>query len=351
MTTRFLTSTKLCWTVVCVVLGWTLGSAAIAQDRVTPNQGVAASGKIVKLTPNQVTIEVRGRNQNYDIGDLRKITFDDEPRELDRARESFILEQYDQALEEIKKIDVTAIENPLIRQDVEFYRYYCEGKLSLAGSGDKAAAIKGLIAVGNANRETHHLYALSEMLGELALAVGQPEKARSYFGVLTSAADDDTKAKGVYRLGLVELSEENAEDAKTRFQQLVTAPSNSPEMTRLKSLAEVGSAACDSLLGDAEGALQKLKALVKKSDPANHELFARIYNAMGACYQSQGKSQQALLSYLKTDLLFFTEPEAHAESLYYLKKLWPQVGKADRAADAGSRLTNRYASSTWANKP
>jgi hypothetical protein len=60
---------------------------------------------------------------------------------------------------------------------------------------------------------------------------------------------------------------------------------------------------------------------------------------------------QALLNYLKTDLLYFTESEAHAEALYHMKKLFPEVGENARAADAGSRLLANYSSSSWANKP
>ena len=90
--------------------------------------------------------------------------------------------------------------------------------------------------------------------------------------------------------------------------------------------------------------------MVQKHDSTDQALFARINNARGACYQSLNKPEQALLSYLQTDLLFFTDPEAHAEALYFLNRLWPVAGNPARAADAQARLVNRYASSKWANK-
>ena len=102
--------------------------------------------------------------------------------------------------------------------------------------------------------------------------------------------------------------------------------------------------------GDQAAALKKLDALIEKYDSTNQELFARIYNAKGECYLSLDKPVQALLNYLKTDLLYFMEAEPHAEALYHLKQLFPKVGENAKAAEAGSRLIEQYASSKWANK-
>ncbi len=321
-----------------------------AQDRVYPKRDTVASGKIAEISPSSVRITVRGKDQTYDMNDVRKISFDGEPNTLDRARESTIQGQYDQALDEVKKIPLEDAKTPLIKQDIEFYRYFCEGKLGLAGSGDKNAAIKGLLSVASANQKSHHLYEISELLGELAMAVGQPDQAVRYFNILLSANAADIKSIGVYRLGEVELTQGKVEEARTRFMQLSSATSSSPEMARLKSLAEVGLAVCDSLTGKSQEALQKLDGMVQQYDSTDQSLFARINNAKGACYAALGNTNQALLSYLQTDLLFFTDAEAHAESLYHLAQLWPKVGEPARAAEAKERLGTLYASSSWANK-
>ncbi len=50
-----------------------LSSQASAQDKVYPNQGSVASGKITQITRTEVTIEVRGNEQKIPIVDIRKI--------------------------------------------------------------------------------------------------------------------------------------------------------------------------------------------------------------------------------------------------------------------------------------
>ncbi len=326
------------------------GVRVVAQDRVYPKQGTTASGKITNITPAEVTIAVRGNEQKFAVDDLRKISFDNEPNGLDRTRELVALDQYDQALEEVKKISAAGIDNPLIVQDIEFYRWYCEGQLGLAGKGDKNAAIAGLYALAGKNRNTHHLYDLSEMLGELSLAIGQPDRATNFFSMLLKSPSAETKAKGVYRLGEVELAQDKPAEAKVRFQQLAAAPSNTPDMIRIKNFAEVGLALCENRLGNSQAALASLNAMVQRYDSTDQALFAKLNNARGACYTALNEPEKALLSYLQTDLLFFTEPEAHAEALYHLHRLWPTAGDPARAADAQARLVNQYASSPWASK-
>ena len=336
---------------IAVVLATWFASSIAAQDKVYPLQGGIASGKISQITPAEVTIDVRGTEQKIPVADIRKIVFDDEPSGLDRAREMFAQEQYTQTLDELKKIDPTSLKNPLVAQDYDFYRFYSEGKLGLAGTGgSKENAAAGLVALAGKNRNTHHMYDLSALLGDLAVALGKPEGAVRYYGVLLTAPNAETKAIGVYRLAQLELGQGKTAEARTRFQQIASLNASTASTTRLKSLAEVGLAVCDARDGKPQQALDQLKQMVAKYDSTDQELFARIYNAQGACYVALKNTNLAVLSYLRTDLLFFTDAEAHAEALYQLSQLWPKAGEPSRATETRSRLVSQYAGSVWANK-
>ncbi len=339
---------------VCLSMLWLLPLAstpAWGQDKVYPKQGAVATGKITEITRTEVSIDVRGNQQKLPLVDVRKITFDGEPSGLDRARELYLQEQYDQALDEIKKIDASSVKNPLIAQDMEFYRYYCEGKMGLTGTGgDKEKAAAGLVNLARKNGNSHHMFELSELLGDLAVALGKADGAVNYYNLLLSAPTPELKARGVYRLAQLELGQGKTTEAKTRFQQLTGATASTPGMARLKSLGEVGVAVCEIREGKPEQALAQLKQMVDKYDSTDQELFAHIYNAQGACYTALNQDNLAVLAYLKTDYLFFSDAEAHAEALYYLSKLWPKIGEPAKAADSRSRLVARYAGSAWANK-
>ena len=325
-----------------------LPSLATAQDRIYPITGPRASGKIKTISPASIVIEVKGKDQTYPVHEVRKVSFDEEPKELDRARDQVLNKQYDQALEELRKIG--EVSQPLVKQDVDFYRWYCEGKLGLAGNGDKNAAIRGLLAIASANRNTHHLYELSELLGQLAMAVNKPTEAIKYFGLLSRSPDATTQARGVYQLGNVYLLQNKADEAAAEFAKVSKVSANTPDMVRLKSLTKIGQALVDNIKGDSAKALKSLDDMIKKNDSTDHELFARISNAKGAIHQKMNKPQRAALDYLHTDLMFFTDAEAHAEALYHLSQLWPQLGEAARAAEARERLIKNYAASTWAAK-
>lgn len=332
---------------VCVLV--LLGSTfVIAQDRVYPIDDATATGKITRVSPTEVRIEVRGKEQVFPVAEIRKVVFDGEPRGLDRARELVLQEQYDQALEELKKIPQSELTSEAAKLDFKFYVFYCQARLSMVGEADAGKAVRGLMGVGRDNPETHHFYRLNATLGQLAEMLEQD--ARPFFSRVAGAPDAGNKAKGAYLLGHFELQQGNVDKAKESLSQVAKLTDNSETTQRFKKLAEVSLAVCDLRGGDAAGALKTLNILVAKYDSTDQELFAHISNGRGACLVELGKPNQALVRYLQTDLMFFTDPMAHAEALFHLSKLWTEAGQPGEAADARTRLQKRYATSPYAKK-
>lgn len=329
----------------------TASVVAWGQDRVFPKQGAPISGSISKINANEVVIAARGKEQTLAIKDVRKITFDKEPASLDRAREMALEGKYQQAIDQLKTVQRDSLpENPLLRQDYDFFLWWSEASRSLAGTGDPTGAIKGLMALDKTNPDSHHKYSIKNLLGRLATAKKAYERAADYFGELAQSTDDVDRASGVYYLAKVRLEQGQPEEAKKQLQRLVGSAATSPEMARFKSLAAVLEARCDIELGNAEAALKALDALAMREDNTDIQLFAELNNARGAAYLKLNDTKRAAYSFLQTDLLFFTDPESHAEALFYLKRLLVGVGQPAKAADANQRLSQLYASSVWANK-
>jgi tetratricopeptide (TPR) repeat protein len=325
-------------------------SRAAAQDKVVPIKGTTAAGKLGEVTRDQITINVRGKDQVYKTNEVAKVVYDDEPSNLDRAREFINNRQFNLAEAELNKIDAAKLSDARIANDVQFYKGIAAARMSLSGMGDPRVAAQILATAMKNEPQSYHTYKADELLGDLAMALNLPDVATKYYRDLASAPFPEFKALAFYKQGEVELSTNKTAEARKLFQQLADAPANDAEMIRLKSLAEVGLVVCDAHEGKSQEALTRLQELVKKHDSSDQALFARIYNAQGMCYEALGQKQQALLAYLKTDLLFSSAPDSHAEALYHLAKLWPEAGQPQRASEALQRLRSKYPSSSWTNK-
>ncbi len=325
-----------------------LSTLSQAQDRVFPVGDPAATGQIKEVTRDKVRITVRNKDQEYMLSEVLKITFGGEPRGLDRARDQVLQKQYDQAVEELKRIDTATLNSVPVQQDYEFYMLYSQGQLAISGNGDLRAAAAGLVAFVRKNAQTHHFYDASELIGQLAVALGQSPKP--FYDPLVAAPDALNKSRGGYRLGQYHLSKGEFDEGLTAFQVVMDLKDNQENVQQLKRLCEVGAARCQLAKGQAAEALASLDAMAEKSDSTNLELFAAISNARGACCVALGQPRRAVARYLQTDTLFFTDPDAHAESLYHLSKLWGEIGEATRAVEARTRLQKQYSNSPWATK-
>jgi len=336
-----------------LVVGLCVGtSSALAQerDRVYPTKGAALTGKIVERTRDRVVIEVRGNNQNVPTNELQRIVFDGEPQSFSRTKDFVVQGQYDQAVEEFKKIDASSLSTDAMKQEYKFYRGYLAGLLALRGRGDPANALKLLSDWVKEDQQSHQFYPAAEMLGDLALATGSADQAARYYGGLASSPFPELKLKGSFLQGKALLSQKQTADAKARFTSVLEAKLSDPTSLKYQKLAKVALIRCDAAEGKSDQAIADLEKMVDEGDSTDSELFAEIFNSLGLLFESAGRTDEAELSYLKTDLLYPMQTEPHAEALYRLAQLWEKTGNGQRAADARQRLGKLYPTSPWVKK-
>lgn len=348
-------SLRLTYVLCPLVFGLSLASAAsisVAQDkdRVYPTKGAAATGAIKERTKEKVVIEVRGNNQNFPTNEIQRIVFDGEPSQLSRGKDSIVQGQFDQAEEELKKVDTGSLKTDDMKEEYLFYRSYLAGAQALRGKGDPNAATKNLRAWAQKYPNSHNFYATSEMLGNLAMAVGAPDQASRFYGAYAAAPFPDYKLRGSYLQGRALMAQKQNAEAKSKFDSVAQAKVSDPALLKVQKLALVASIKCDAAEGKADAAIQSLEKMVDEGDSTDAELFAELYNTLGSIYQSQNNHYEAVLSYLKTDLLYSTQPEAHAEALYNLSQLWPKVGDPQQATESKAKLTKMYPTSPWVKK-
>ncbi len=338
-----------CLALLTVAVGVCFAAPALAQqDQVFGKSGTPVRGTITSISPSMVKIETTGVTRDIEVREIQKITFGDEPGEIRNGRDMALAGRYADALTEFKKLTADQIQVPAIKQELGYYSAYCNAKLALSAGGDKAAAIAELKGFIGQNRGTFHFFDGVQLLGDLNFAAGKYADASTFYGLLGQAEWPEYKMRAAVQQARAQTAEAKYPEALTAYDQILASGLNTPDAMEQKMQATVGRAVCLAATGKHEEGITILEDLIAKNDPNDASLFGRAYNALGACYEKSGKTQEALMAYLHTDVLFFTDGESHAEALYHLSKLWAAVNKSDRGVEARSVLQGRYPGSRWA---
>jgi tetratricopeptide (TPR) repeat protein len=326
--------------VVAVVL---FSNSAVAQvDRVYPMTGNPIAGKITEMRREGVVIESGSNKQSVTVDKIRRILFDGDPPALVKGRDFALDGEYEQAAEELRRIDITAIKRDLVRADAMYYLYRSEAELALTGRGDKADADRKMLAFVTANPQNIHFFRAAKTLGDLAVARGNFDLAVKYYGALLTAPVPDLKIEGEYLVGVARLRQGQPAEAESSFAKVVGANVQSTAAARVQTLAKAGQAVTLASQAKGDDALRLVNTLIGQLDSSDSEMASRIYNALGATYEAQGDHEGAVLAYLRTHLLFSGQADAHAEALSRLVELWPKVGSPERANEARQELQQRY---------
>ncbi len=305
------------------------------------------------MTAAEVSIDMAGVVRKFPANEITKVVFSEDPTELTSARNLAADKNYNGAKDQLAKLDPAKQEREHIKQDIIYYKAYVDARLALTEGGNKADAASALFKFYKAYPNSYHFYEAAEMLGDLAVATGKYEAAATFYGDtgLGGAPWPEYKLKAGILTGRSLILATKFDDAAKAFDAVSASGENNAEANALKQHAIVGKAHCLAETGKPDEGIAMLSDVVAKNDPQlDGKLFARAYNALGHCYLKQSKPKDALMSFLKTDLLFFTDTDAHAEALSKLATLWDTTGHADRATDARNKLRDRYSGSIWATK-
>ena len=340
-----------------VLASLSLASAALAQrpDQIFPMKGAAISGTITEMAKTHITINARGAEQKVQVVDIKRVIFSEDTPELTKARDNVLNGQYETGLAELKRIDPETLKREYVQQELAYYTAYAQGKLALTGGGDKAAARQAMLSFVSSAKDSFHFFEAAQLLGDLAVALEAYDDALRYYGALGKLAPwPEYQIRSGVLEGRVLEAQGKFPEAIAKFDAVIGNAVDSPEATRQKAFARVGKALGLAETGKPDDGVKIVQEIIGKNDekdPQNWELFGRAYNALGRCHVKANRTKEALSAYLFVDLLYSSaSPDVHAESLYFLTKLWPQVNHSDRGVAARSVLTERYGGSSWAKR-
>ncbi len=322
------------------------GSAWGQFDRVF-SKGQISDGIVVEMGRDKVVIDKAGVKRDFNVNEITQITYADEPTELSNARNAVRQRNYNAALTELRKLDGQPRGRDVIWQDIDYFKALSLARLAMTEGGDKAAASTAMLNFARSAPQNFHFYEAAEVMGDLALSSGNFADAAKYYGPIAAAPWADFQMRANNAIGRALIAEKQFDSALAKFDAVLASDLATPEAAQQKLLATVGKAVCQAEMGQPDQGIAALQEIIAKNDPADVNLFARTYNALGKCYLKQNKPKEALLAFLFTDVLFYAEPDSHAEALYYLSTLWNDVNKSDRAVAARNTLQQRYAGSIW----
>jgi tetratricopeptide (TPR) repeat protein len=329
-------------------------AAASAQDQLYRKGKGVERGIVTDMSKTEVTLTAGGTKTTVPANEIQRITFESEPSELSTARTTILgTANYKAALEDLKKIDLKKIErSDLVRPEVDFYQAICKANVALTEGGDKAAAETALLKFCTDHKDSFHFYPAAELLGDVAAAAGKYPDAAKYYNAVAAAPWDDMRIRANVALARMLSAQGKFDDALAKYQE-VEKDKSTGETTVYKQQAVVGRAVCLAETGKPDEAISLIygaDGVIANNDPKDTKLMARAYNALGIAYEKANKKKDAILAFLHTHLLYFQEPDAHAEALYNLAHLFQDTNNSERSIEVRNILKQRYAGSVWESK-
>jgi tetratricopeptide (TPR) repeat protein len=313
--------------------------------------GAPSKGTVTDaMSKDEVTLDMAGVPRKFPTNEIARITFGDEPAPLTNARNSVVAKNYNAALESLRQIAPGDLVRAHMQQDAMFYQALCQLKLAMTEGGDKAKAEADMLRFVQTAPSSYHFYEAAELLGDLATSAGKYPEAVKYYTPLTRAPFEDVQMRANNAVARGLMAQKNYPKALESYEAVLSSGLTTQEAVNQKMFATIGKAQCLGETGKPDEGVKMLEDVIAKNDPQDAKLFARTYNALGACHLKASRDKDALLAYLHTDVLFYADGEAHAEALYHLTELWTKMNKADRATDARRTLRERYAGSIWNSK-
>ena len=257
-------------------------AAAQGLDRVRDRNGIT-SGKITKMSALGVTLTRNGVDTKKPVEEIVSITFAGEPDELAPARRSAKSGRFDNALEKLNQIDRSDFSRKEINQEIDYLTTYCQARQALSGQGTLERARQQISDFLSKNNKSYRVPAAIELLGDVLLASGDYDAARTQYAKLGKAPAPYFKARSAILTGRSLQAEGKHEEAVAAFDQgLQTAQGDTVAQSQVLE-ATLHRAVSDSALGNASASTDTVKQIINKADKDDAKLLAQAYNALGDC--------------------------------------------------------------------
>ncbi len=355
-------------------------------DRVRLTSGIEVPGEIVGLSPNGVELETEETVRKFAIESVKEVRFGDEPDALRNARGLLFRKDGAAALEELGKIEPDELEgvDREIQTELAFVKSAATARQSLATGEGLAEGQKAIGDFLTAHPRSHHLYFMQELLGDLLARQGKVVEAEAAYQTLEKGPPAVAVRAAILKAALLYRQQKYAEalrdyETAARGSQSLPASTGRDEPqdplergigrarasagVAVKREADLGRARCLVRLGKADDAITIVRQVLGEASPDDSDGLGRVFNTLGDAQrtasaqspsqdadQSMAHDKDALISFLRVELVHNAVPDDHAEALFNLVELWNTNNKPERAREARQSLETTYPDSPWTKK-
>jgi tetratricopeptide (TPR) repeat protein len=327
---------------------------AAAEDSVERRgQATAMRGDVTAMSRTEIVVTGRTSKREYRIPaiEVERVRWDGEKPQVNQFRNDERNGHFEKAIEgysaALKEAPVSATN---MRADLEFLIARTTAARALAESDGYDEAIERLEKFRAAHANNFRYFEVLRLLARLYMAKPDVEQAGAALKQLSEAPWTDLKMDAQLMQARVALARDDVAAALPPLEEVIAQSAKTPAELSRRYEALLTKAACLQKQGKLPEATEVLSSVIDEAAEEDTRTLAETCVRLGDCLQAAGRTKEAILAYLRVDILFPKEKAAHAEALFHLSRLLAKDGKPDKAADAAARLQERYPKSPWTAK-
>ncbi len=324
-------------------------SMALAVDQVTRRSDrVTIRGELTSMTLESLTVTLsNSQTQVIPVSDVFSVKYDMEPPLLAQAQSNERSGALDVALEKFISVQKEySGDDKRVISDVEFLIARTKVKIAQADPSKVDEALAAIKKFREGHKTNFRYF--ESLLLESSLAKGN--EATVLLTEVQACPVKGYQLQAGVQLGQVLLAANDAGGASAAFEKVIEQSAGDASSATAQFAGLLGKAECQQKQGQLDEAIATLDDIINKASESESRTLAAAWVLKGDCLRMKNLPKDALMAYLHVDVLYSSEPAAHAESLYHLASLWGPAGHQDRADEASAKLSLKYPNSPWAKQ-
>jgi tetratricopeptide (TPR) repeat protein len=286
-------------------------------------------GQVVSESPVEIKFKLAtGPEQAIPVDQIDSIEYEGLTPSFTLAQSRENTGNWSEAATLFKKAVTEASGKALIAREAQYREARALATLAQvdpAKAGDATAALQSFVKANPASRQ---LGSALVQLARLQLDGPNPERAEATLTELTSKVPAAAARAAVLR-GRVLSRQGKYTEAVTAFDQLIATAPGASAQSREAKLAKAEALAGAKKFDESRDVVLEV---IKNAPPEDSEIQAVAHNTLGDCLRAAGRPKDALLAYLKTDVLFDRDKSEHPRALARIEEIF-RLLKRDKDAD------------------